>query len=168
MTGERTYAGGHLGALVAPLVDGQLRRATADRAWAHVLRCRCCTESVRRQTWVKNQLLLSRDPGSETPSASLADRLLALPESLAEEVAHPAVPGGWVPWSARTRVVAAAGVGGLSAAAIVVASLVGLPAMGGSLPVEADISRPTASPGGPGAGIIDAVTIDRHRRVGLP
>jgi hypothetical protein len=159
-----TYAGGHLGALVSPLVDGQLRPATAERAWAHVLRCHLCTESVRRQTWVKNQLLLTR---SAPPPASLTDRLCARPDRLAGGPAEPAetVLATSTP---RTRAAALAGVGGLSAAAFVVASLVGLPAVGGTTPVEARLPAPTATSGGPGAAIVDAITIDRQRRVGLP
>ena len=167
MTGPLpTYAGGHLGALVAPLVDGQLRPSTADRAWAHVLRCGSCTESVRRQTWVKNQLLLTSEAA---PPASLAERLCALPDSLAGEPCEAASHLGW-PQGSRTRAVAAAaaGVGGLSAAAFVVASMVGLPAVGGPVPVEASIDQSTASPRNPGAAIVDVLTVDRPRRVGLP
>ncbi len=166
-----TYAGGHLGPLVAPLVDGQLRPSTSERAWSHVLRCHVCTESVRRQTWVKNQLLLTR---AASPSDSLAARLCALPDSLGGEPAgDPAGPVGQVwPGSPRSRVVAAAGVGGLSAAALVVASWVGLPAVGGPVPVEASLTQPSASPGGPGADLVDAVlfdrTAERNRRIGLP
>jgi hypothetical protein len=162
-----TYAGGHLGALVAPLVDGQLRPTTADRAWAHVLRCGSCADSVRRQTWVKNQLLLT---SGAAPPPSLADRLCALPESLG--VSGPCESAAHLGWSSGSRsraaAAAAAGVGGLSAAAFVVASMVGLPAVGGSVPVEAAIDQSTASPRAPGAAIVDVLTLDRQRRVGLP
>ena len=48
--------GGHLGAQVAPLVDGQLAPEDADRAWDHVLGCRACREAVERESWVKNRL----------------------------------------------------------------------------------------------------------------
>ena len=50
--------GGHLGAQVAALVDGQLDPQDADRAWDHVLGCRSCREAVERETWVKNRLSL--------------------------------------------------------------------------------------------------------------
>ena len=163
-----TYAGGHLGALVAPLVDGQLKPSTAERAWAHVLRCRCCTESVRRQTWVKNQLLLARSTETVAPSASLADRLCALPDHLADDELSAPAGAGWAAWTPRGRVAAAAGVGGLSAAAFVVASLVGLPAVDGPVPVGADLSVPTATSGGPGAAVVDAVDLDRARRAARP
>ncbi len=160
-----TYAGGHLGALVAPLVDGQLRPSTAERAWAHVLRCTLCTDSVRRQTWVKNQLLLTRPAAAP---ASLAERLCSLPEDLVEvdgladlDEPAPSVPGrGWTP---RSRLAAAAGVGGLSAAAVVVASLVGLPAVDGPVPVEASLTTPTAAPGGSGAPLVDALWLHGPR-----
>ena len=167
-----TYAGGHLGALVAPLVDGQLRPSTSERAWAHVLRCRLCTESVRRQTWVKNQLLLTE---AASPPDSLAARLCALPDSLAAD--RPYDPGGagtqdWPGWTTRSRAVAAAGVGGLSAAAFMVASLVGLPAVDGPVPVEASLTQPSATTGGPGAALVEAVSLDgsaeRGRRASLP
>ena len=171
-----TYAGGHLGALVAPLVDGQLRPSTAERAWNHVLRCGVCTESVRRQTWVKNQLLLTCAEEPPAP-ASLAERLCALPDSLTEcpsqdlaarrereHVAH-----GW-PGSARARTAAVAGVGvgGLSAAAFVVASWVGLPAVSGPVPVQADLNPSTSVPGGPGAALVEAIHTEQQRRVGRP
>jgi hypothetical protein len=163
-----TYAGGHLGALVAPLVDGQLRPSTAERAWAHVLRCQVCADSVRRQTWVKNQLLLTNPAPAP---ASLAERLCALPDSLAAEVPEPVAapePDSWP----RGRVAAAAGLGGLSAAALMVASLVGLPAVSGPGPVEASLNQPAASPRGSGSETVDAVWLgnptERTRRVGLP
>jgi hypothetical protein len=50
--------GGHLGAQVAALVDGQLDPQDADRAWDHVLGCRSCREAVERESWVKNRLSL--------------------------------------------------------------------------------------------------------------
>jgi hypothetical protein len=50
--------GGHLGAQVAALVDGQLSPQDADRAWDHVLGCRTCRDAVERETWVKNRLSL--------------------------------------------------------------------------------------------------------------
>ena len=160
------YAGGHLGALVAPLVDGQLRPATAERAWAHVLRCQTCTAAVRRQTWVKNQLLLT---GPVAAPESLADRLCSLKDDLAgAECAAPAADGSASAWSTRSRVAAVAGVGGLSAAAFVVASFVGVPAVEGPVPVEARLGSPSASSGGPGAVVFDAVDLERQRRVGLP
>lgn len=133
-----TYAGGHLGALVAPLVDGQLRASTAERAWAHVLRCQVCTESVRRQSWVKNQLLLTRPVAAPD---SLAERLCALPGSLEPEPAPEATWGGW---SRSSRVAATLGVGGVSAAAFVVAAWVGLPAVSG--PVGASLPTPAPTP----------------------
>lgn len=166
MAGFPTYAGGHLGAVVAPLVDGQLRAATAERAWAHVLRCPTCTDAVRRQTWVKNQLLLT---GPVSAPASLADRLCSLPDSLGgEEPGQPAAERGWSAWSPRSRAAVVAGAGGLSAAAFVVASLVGLPAVEGPVPVQARLGSPSASPGGPGAVVFDVVDRERQRRIGLP
>ena len=50
--------GGHLGAQVAALVDGQLDPLDADRAWDHVLGCRSCRDAVERESWVKNRLSL--------------------------------------------------------------------------------------------------------------
>jgi hypothetical protein len=50
--------GGHLGAQVAALVDGQLDPQDADRAWDHVLGCPSCRGAVERESWVKNRLSL--------------------------------------------------------------------------------------------------------------
>ncbi|WP_183093898.1 hypothetical protein [Nocardioides stalactiti] len=47
---------GHLGARVSALLDGQLSRAEADEAWAHVYACHACRDLVEREGWVKTRL----------------------------------------------------------------------------------------------------------------
>jgi hypothetical protein len=47
---------GHLGERVSLLVDGQLRGAEAEAAWAHVHDCEECRDAVAREGWVKTQL----------------------------------------------------------------------------------------------------------------
>jgi hypothetical protein len=46
----------HLGSAVSALVDGQLDEESAERAWAHTLRCSPCRRQVEREGWVKRQL----------------------------------------------------------------------------------------------------------------
>jgi anti-sigma factor RsiW len=48
--------GGHLGARVSALLDGQLSAAEAERAWAHVHSCHLCRDAVEREGWVKTRL----------------------------------------------------------------------------------------------------------------
>ncbi len=61
--------GGHVGASVSALVDGQLDPAAAERAWSHVLGCRACQRLVEHEGRVKAEL--TKLGGSEPP-----DRLL--------------------------------------------------------------------------------------------
>ncbi|GGO71293.1 hypothetical protein [Nocardioides deserti] len=49
--------GGHLGAKVSALLDGQLPAAEAERAWAHVHACHACRDLVEREGWVKTRLV---------------------------------------------------------------------------------------------------------------
>ena len=50
------WLGGHLGAAVSALVDGQLDEESSERAWAHVAGCASCRRLVQREGWVKRQL----------------------------------------------------------------------------------------------------------------
>lgn len=67
------YLGGHLGAAVSALVDGQLDQPTADRAWAHVHTCPSCRRAVEREGWVKTRLSSIAGPD---PSGGPSDRLV--------------------------------------------------------------------------------------------
>ncbi|MFA6574518.1 MAG: hypothetical protein WCS84_03795 [Nocardioides sp.] len=48
--------GGHLGARVSALLDGQLSHDESERAWAHVHTCHVCRDQVEREGWVKTRL----------------------------------------------------------------------------------------------------------------
>ena len=52
----RWRLGGHLGAAVSALVDGQLGPEETERAWDHVLHCPACRRLVEREGWVKRQI----------------------------------------------------------------------------------------------------------------
>ena len=67
---------GHLGALVAALVDGQLGHAERDRVLSHLARCPECRSEVAEQRALKARLDLL---DVRTPR-DLADRLLAFRE----------------------------------------------------------------------------------------
>jgi anti-sigma factor RsiW len=75
------YLGGHLGAAVSALVDGQLDPSTADRAWAHVHGCPLCRCQVEREGWVKSRLAaMSAGAAPDTaPPAHLLGSLYGLP-----------------------------------------------------------------------------------------
>ena len=51
-----TWLGGHLGAGVSALLDGQLTAEDEERAWAHVHACHLCRDLVEREGWVKTRL----------------------------------------------------------------------------------------------------------------
>ncbi len=48
--------GGHIGASVSALVDGQLSPAEEERAWSHILTCPGCRRLVEREGWVKSRV----------------------------------------------------------------------------------------------------------------
>jgi len=50
------YLGGHLGATVSALLDGQLDPSSTERAWAHVHACALCDRQVKHEAWIKTQL----------------------------------------------------------------------------------------------------------------
>lgn len=54
--GSLFTVGGHLGASVSALVDGQLTPAAEERAWSHVLTCSGCRGEVEREGQVKTRL----------------------------------------------------------------------------------------------------------------
>jgi hypothetical protein len=70
--------GGHLGAGVSALLDGQLDPGDSERAWAHVLACAPCRQLVEHEAWVKAQLRAIR--GGE-PSARLLGSLYDLDDA---------------------------------------------------------------------------------------
>jgi anti-sigma factor RsiW len=133
--------GGHLGAQVSALVDGQLEAQRAERAWAHVQRCASCRAAVEQEQWLKSSLARMR---GTAPPSGLADGLVALPFAAAE-------PAPWDAAPARSRrrprpVLAAAGAGTAAMA------VVGL----GALSTQVDLADPGTVPatiGGSGASV---------------
>jgi hypothetical protein len=65
--------GGHLGASVSALVDGQLDAESSQRAWDHVVHCIPCRRLVEHESWVKRQL--AQIAGTSAPDEP-SDRLL--------------------------------------------------------------------------------------------
>jgi hypothetical protein len=69
--------GGHLGASVSALVDGQLDAESSERAWDHVLHCLPCRRLVEHEGWVKRQLAqIAGTTAPDEPSDRLVGSLL--------------------------------------------------------------------------------------------
>lgn len=142
--------GGHLGASVSALVDGQLDAESAERAWEHVAQCRPCREQVEHEGWVKRQLAqISDAPRVDQPSERFLGSLLDLDPATVESAAD-----AWaetdrleVRGRARRRAgIALVGAGSVSAAVFGLSTLAASPmGIGGTTPA------PTASVGGAGA-----------------
>jgi hypothetical protein len=128
--------GGHLGSAVSPLVDGQLDRESAERAWAHAVGCPVCRDAVEREVWVKRSLAAM---SGTDPSAGLTDALHELPWHVADPVRQSGPAPTSTPWSTvaelerRHRL----GRGGLLAvgAGTVSAAVLGLGAVSGVVDV---------------------------------
>jgi hypothetical protein len=75
-----TWLGGHLGARVSALLDGQLPAEDEERAWDHVHACHQCRDQVEREGWVKTRLAgLTWGPPAEVPS-HLRGSLIGAPD----------------------------------------------------------------------------------------
>jgi hypothetical protein len=60
--------GGHLGAQVSALLDGQMSAEESARAWDHLADCRDCQQAVERESWVKRRVAgLSYDSFTMAP-----------------------------------------------------------------------------------------------------
>jgi hypothetical protein len=136
------YRGGHLGVAVSALLDGQLDRSSAERAWAHVHTCDSCRRQVQREGWVKTRLAtMTGDPGG-TPPQQLLGSLYGLgtpPGGSSERsgaAAWAAVEAIERRGRARRRTgLALAGAGSVSVAVLALASLTGASlGIGGSSP----------------------------------
>ena len=57
----------HLGSRVSALLDGQLPREEAERAWAHVHVCHACRDLVEREGWIKTRLAGLSHGGTTAP-----------------------------------------------------------------------------------------------------
>lgn len=71
--------GGHIGAQVSALVDGQLAAAEEERAWRHVLGCAGCRALVANEGSMKRRLAgLAQPVGPETVPSALLGSLYQL------------------------------------------------------------------------------------------
>lgn len=136
--------GGHVGANVSALVDGQLDHEESERAWSHVLTCPDCRRLVEREGWVKTRLASMR--GDEPP-----DRLMgSLYQLDAAAEAWAAVGELERKGRGRRRAgLALAGAGSVSAAVFGIASLSGATLGIGGAPAGApatSLTRPSATP----------------------
>jgi hypothetical protein len=140
--------GGHLGAAVSALVDGQLDEEAADQAWAHVQRCGPCRRLVEREGWVKREL--ASMSGNE-PSARLLGSLYDL-----EPTSEPPLPEIAEAWAAvaaierqgrgRRRVgLVLAGAGSVGAAVFGLSALSGAPFDGSAGTPAASLTRATST-----------------------
>ncbi len=151
--------GGHLGATVSALVDGQLDPESTERAWQHVLTCASCRSDVQREAWVKRRLATMC--GNE-PSARLLGSLQQLPSHVVGSAPTWAALAAWAEVDSleestrgRRRVgFAVAGAGSVSAAVLGFAALSSF-GLGGSAPA----GSPAASISGstPGSSPTTAV-----------
>lgn len=147
--------GGHLGAAVSALVDGQLEQDSEERAWAHVAVCPACRRAVEQEGWTKRQLHLVA--GGE-PSARLLGSLYDLDASLvpAPTPEH-AVRESWAAVERleqqgrgrRRAGLAAIGVGSVSAAVLGLSTLSGASLGIGGAPVRPPSASVTGSPAAP-------------------
>ena len=143
--------GGHLGADVSALVDGQLDADAAERAWAHVLHCPPCRRLVEREGWVKRQVTLMAArplPDEQAPERLLGSLYGLRPEAdrSLETAGHPlGSPDSIEAWRAvddlerrgrgrRRAGLAIAGVGSVSAAVLGISALSGAPLGIGNAP----------------------------------
>lgn len=155
------WLGGHLGAAVSALVDGQLDEESAERAWAHVAGCASCRRLVEREGWVKRRLaeMAGAAPGTPQPPSDLLGSLYDL-EPLAGDHAdryHPAARDSWAAVEQlerrhrprRRAGLAVAGVGSVSAAVLGLSTLGAAPLGIGGAPVQPPSSALTgATPSG--------------------
>jgi hypothetical protein len=150
--------GGHLGAEVSALIDGQMATDAAERAWDHVLRCSSCRAAVEREAWVKRRL---GTLGGNEPSARLLGALQSLSGSEADDPRPVQAAQSWdslVAWSAvdeiehhsrarRRAGLAVAGAGSAAVLGFAALSSLGLGgAPAGSPAASITGSTPTAAP----------------------
>lgn len=174
------WLGGHLGAAVSALVDGQLDEEAAERAWQHVAGCASCRGLVEREGWVKRRLaeMAGVAPAAPHPPADLLGSLYRLePETRtvgAVGERHPAARDAWAVVDElerrhrqrRRASLAVAGVGSVSAAVLGLSALGAAPLGIGGAPAQPPTSAltratPTASPVGSTAGSTDGTPTTR-------
>jgi len=146
------WLGGHLGAAVSALVDGQLDDESAERAWIHVAGCASCRRLVEREGWVKRRLaeMAGGVPGTPQPPSDLLGSLYDL-EPVTDDRAghHPLHPHhtARAAWDAveqlerrarprRRAGLAVVGVGSVSAAVLGLSTLGAAPLGIGGAPAQ--------------------------------
>jgi hypothetical protein len=140
--------GGHLGAAVSALVDGQLDEEAAEQAWAHVQHCGPCRRLVEREGWVKRQLA---SMGGNEPSARLIGSLYDLEPT--SELPLPDIAEAWAAVDAierqgrgrRRAVLVLAGAGSVGAAVFGLTTLAGAPFDGSAGAPAASLTRATST-----------------------
>jgi hypothetical protein len=171
------WLGGHLGAAVSALVDGQLDEESAERAWVHVAGCASCRRLVEREGWVKRRLaeMAGAAPGTPQPPSDLLGSLYDLEPVDADHAGrhHPAAQASWAAVEQlerqdrprRRAVLAVAGVGSVSAAVLGLSTLGAAPLGIGGAPVQPPSSAltratpsgtPTPGPTAPSAARVSA------------
>lgn len=151
------WLGGHLGAAVSALVDGQLDEESAERAWTHVAGCESCRRLVEREGWVKRRLaeMAAAAPGTPQPPSYLLGSLYDLEPVAGDR--HPAAQAAWAAVEQlerrerprRRAGLAAVGVGSVSAAVLGLSTLGAAPLGIGGAPVQPPSSALTrATPSG--------------------
>ena len=143
--------GGHLGATLSALVDGQLDPSAEERAWDHVAVCPSCRRAVQHEGWTKRQLTLMS--GGE-PSPRLMDNLCSLDSSGSGSVEDSWAAVAELEGHGRGRRragIAAVGVGSVSAAVLGFSTLTGAPLGIGNAPSGPPPASMTGSPTAPAA-----------------
>lgn len=144
------WIGGHLGAAVSALVDGQLDEESAERAWGHVAGCATCRGLVEREGWVKRRLaeMAGAAPGAPQPPSDLLGSLYDLePVAAAPALVEGRHPSARAAWAAvdeleqrqrprRRAGLAVVGVGSVSAAVLGLSTLGAAPLGIGGAPVQ--------------------------------
>ncbi len=144
--------GGHLGASVSALVDGQLDPAAAERAWSHVAGCPDCRVAVEHEGRTKSRL---RSVGGSQPSSSLIDALVELRrDGGALAPTETEIAESWAAVAElehrgrgrRRAGIAAVGVGSVSAAVLGFSALSGAPlGIGGAPGAPSTLHTPPAA-----------------------
>lgn len=156
------WFGGHLGAAVSALVDGQLDEESAEQAWQHVAGCASCRGLVEREGWVKRRLaeMAVATPAPPQPPADLVGSLYDLRPAQDRYAAdrHGAAQASWAAVeqlerrhrSRRRAGLAVAGVGSVSAAVLGLSTLGAAPLGIGRAPVQpppSSLTRATPTQG---------------------
>lgn len=154
------WLGGHLGAAVSALVDGELDPESSERAWAHVATCPTCRQQVEREGWVKRRV--STMAGAEhftLPTGLVGSLLQGAPHGAAVESPRQGdeVAAAWAAVESierrhrprRRAGLAIAGVGSVSVAVLGLSALGAAPLdIGGGTTTPSVRPAPSVTPSG--------------------